>query len=406
MSLSKQEAKRCWFIVNKILNENKDGIETNTLYSLLIKDVEQRNNKLSSSKQKIPIYSKKNLSYLINNMRKQHRLISFLSNTVIKIRDMNRGQTLKKLDENSNNVYDIIELSENKGIQMSHIKTRLKTTQQTSIINKCLKTLEKSGLISSYVNNKSQKLYISTQYTPPTKNVTIFHNPNNDIDYNFVDAMCRIVFLILKEYGYNGCNIGNIIEKIINKKIIKTSKKIRYHDIECVLNILRMTNKIELIPSTIDPDFITENIDDINNTTFYVITLQNKLRFEYNIKSKKEDKIDIKQIKNHSFQDNKLFKTFDEEPPKKRRKIEPKYENYTDISIKNDENKDIKMKDDKKDLKTELFGHNIHYRTNNYSYISTFTQIPCLTCPVSQNCGENNVINPAKCVYLNDWLDL
>mmetsp|Transcript_19326 Transcript_19326/g.31886 ORF Transcript_19326/g.31886 Transcript_19326/m.31886 type:complete len:332 (-) Transcript_19326:123-1118(-) len=34
---------------------------------------------------------------------------------------------------------------------------------------------------------------------------------------------------------------------------------------------------------------------------------------------------------------------------------------------------------------------------------SSFTYIPCCNCPVSEKCGEGQEVNPAECVYFNDW---
>ena len=35
---------------------------------------------------------------------------------------------------------------------------------------------------------------------------------------------------------------------------------------------------------------------------------------------------------------------------------------------------------------------------------STFTQIPCATCPVAKNCHQGNPISPQSCEYLKQWL--
>ncbi|CDW77495.1 UNKNOWN [Stylonychia lemnae] len=52
-------------------------------------------------------------------------------------------------------------------------------------------------------------------------------------------------------------------------------------------------------------------------------------------------------------------------------------------------------------------GENAIYKLSNnkYPHQVYYTQTPCAHCPVRNECGPSNLINPRSCQYLNEWLN-
>jgi DNA-directed RNA polymerase III subunit RPC6 len=48
-----------------------------------------------------------------------------------------------------------------------------------------------------------------------------------------------------------------------------------------------------------------------------------------------------------------------------------------------------------------------HYKpTNHVTHVNHFTDVPCGTCSLMEQCEEGGVISPSTCLYMDKWLQL
>eukprot|EP01084_Bolivina_argentea_P061672 112743_1 len=381
-----KKQKKLWKLMEPILSKHPNGIEA--------KQLSHQINANTNTNNKTVIYSDEFIVEFLNHMKSKVRLIAFVTNNPLTIRRRNpsNANKLYKLSLEQYNIYQQIEASQNDGILMRRLtqnNPKLCKKQITKIITQILETQNLTSRFKSKMNN--QTYYHAICYSPrPEKQETEF-----DKDKDFMEVIYMIILTQIKASNINGISCNELFEIIETSGLLNDKNDLSIQQIETIIQLLLFENKIYFIPNSIPINNLNKFLTKSKNTYYHLI------KAIRNIKRKLDyDLSDERWNKKRKLNDSKSMK------------ITVEYDDFENVNVNN---KDINVEHDEEKMNIEERFNNINvkqysdikFRYNNWnSDESTFSEIPCQSCPVVDNCFDDGLINPNHCPYLNAWLEI
>ncbi|ETO09550.1 hypothetical protein RFI_27827 [Reticulomyxa filosa] len=269
-----------------------------------------------------------------------------------------------------------------------------------------------------------------------------------------------IAYTYMYIYGFKGATSSELASSLSRHQKTSNPKGLPLDDVERIVYLLLVENLVEIVPSTVPRGIVRSFLKPYQNSYRHILEAVKKIRkYKQNIESQLNESTNEQQSQSFSIHpidsakdelDHKTIKKQSEEKHSSSPSIPIKIEdmgnsfNPFDMSgVSSSRNSNIKMTanqstlsanqkikieydkpndtslsllerahihriqiDDEKEEWLTIEGENgIRFKAIQHKYTSTFTYIPCQSCPVYHQCNDGGVINPKDCIYLEEWID-